>query len=127
MARSHRPDFKKNYQMCSYYFQNLTFYKLKFPKTDHYALVYSYLTYGNLICGNAYKSHIQKLVNIQKKIVRLMTFKSYSEHTEATLNDLKILNLSKLNEYLISSFMFRYFHLHNLYQLFSIEQIYSQS
>ena len=25
---------KKNYQMCSYYFQNPTFYKLKFSKTD---------------------------------------------------------------------------------------------
>ena len=60
-----------------------------------------------------------KLVNIQKKVVRLMTFKSYSEHTEPIFNDLKILNLSKLNEYLISSFMFRYFHLHNLPEIFT--------
>ena len=64
-------------------------------------------------------SHIQKLVNIQKKVVRLMTFKSYSEHTEPIFNDLKILNLSKLNEYLISSFMFRYFHLRNLPEIFN--------
>ena len=82
-------------------------------------MVYPYLTYGNLIWGNAYKSHTQKLVNIQKKIVRLMTFKSYSEHTEPIFNDLKILNLQKLNEYLTSSFMFRYFHLHNLPEIFT--------
>ena len=77
------------------------FTNLNSLKLIYYALVYPYLTYGNLIWGNAYKSHIQKLVNIQKKVVRLMTFKSYSEHTEPIFNDLKILNLSKLNEYLI--------------------------
>ena len=58
-------------------------------------------------------------MNIQKKIVRLMTFKSYSEHTEPIFSDLKILNLQKLNEYLTSSFMFRYFHLHNLPEIFT--------
>ena len=48
-----------------------------------------------------------------------MTFKSYSEHTEPIVNDLKILNQQKLNEYLTSSFMFRYFHLHNLSEIFT--------
>ena len=48
-----------------------------------------------------------------------MTFKSYSVHTEQIFNDLKILNLYKLNEYLTSSFMFRYFHLHNLPEIFT--------
>ncbi len=43
-----------------------------------------------------------------------MTFKSYSDHTEPIFNYLKILNLYKLNEYLTSSFMLRYFHLHTL-------------
>ncbi len=48
-----------------------------------------------------------------------MTFKSYSDHTEPFFNDLKILNLYKLNEYLTSTFMFRYFHLHNLPEIFT--------
>ncbi len=39
-------------------------------KLIYYALVYPYLIYGNLVWGNAYK--FKKLVNIQKKIVRLM-------------------------------------------------------
>ena len=46
-----------------------------------------------------------------------MTFKSYSDHTEPIFTDLKILNL--LNEYLTSSFMFRYFHLNNLSDIFT--------
>ena len=39
--------------------------------------------------------------------------------TQVIFNDLKILNLQKLNEYLTSSFMFRYFHLHNLPEIFT--------
>jgi hypothetical protein len=40
-----------------------------------------------------------------------MTFKLYFDHTEPIFNYLKILNLFKLNEYLTSLFMFRYFQL----------------
>ena len=47
-------------------------------KLIYYALVYPYL---NLVLGNTYNSRIQKIMNIQKKIVRLMTFNSYLEHT----------------------------------------------
>ena len=95
------------------------FTNLNSLKLIYYALVYPYLTYSNLTWGNAYKSHIQKLVNIQKKIIRLMTFKSYFDNAEPIFNHLKILNLYKLNEYLTSLFMFRYFHLQNLPEIFN--------
>ena len=94
------------------------FTNLNSLKLIYYALVYPYLTYGNLLWGNTYKSRFQKLVNIQKKIVRLMTFKSYFDHSEPIFNDLQILNLYKINYYLTSIFMFRYFHLH-IYQNYS--------
>ena len=58
------------------------FTNLNSLKLIYYAFVYPYLIYGNLIWGKAYKTHIQKIVNIQKKIVRLMTFMSYLEHSE---------------------------------------------
>ncbi len=48
-----------------------------------------------------------------------MAFKSYSDHTEPIFTDLKILNLFKVNDYLISSFMLRYFHMHNLPEIFT--------
>ena len=65
--------------------------------TDIY--IFMYIEVDNLFDNdyiyiyNAYKSRIQKIVNIQKKIVRLMTFKSYLEHTEPIFTELKILNL----------------------------------
>jgi hypothetical protein len=37
-------------------------------KLIYYALVYPYLIYGNLTWGNTYKSRIQKIMNIQKKL-----------------------------------------------------------
>ncbi len=83
-------------------------------KLIYYALVYPYLIYGNLIWGNTYKTRIQKIMNIQKKIVRMMTFKLYMEHTEPIFKELNILDIFKINDYLTAMFMFRYHHLKNL-------------
>ena len=80
---------------------------------------YPYLIYGNLIWSNTYKTRIQKLTNIQKKIIRLMIFQSNFSHTEKIFIDLQILNLIKLNNYLTSLFMFRYHHLKNLPKIFT--------
>ena len=41
-------------------------------KLIYYALVYPYLTYGNLVWDNTYRTRLQKLLKIQKKIVRLI-------------------------------------------------------
>ncbi len=48
-----------------------------------------------------------------------MTFKSYFDHTEPIFSDLSILNLCKLNEFLTSLLMFRYFNLQNLPEIFN--------
>jgi hypothetical protein len=65
-------------------------------KLIYYALAYPYLTYGNLFGGNTYPTRLQKLMNVQKKIVRLICFKSYSDHSEPLFLDLKILNVYKI-------------------------------
>ena len=73
------------------------FTNLNTIKLTYYALIYPYLTYGNLAWSNTYPSKIEKLFRIQKKIIRLMKFKSYTEHTKPLFNDLKILNIFKIN------------------------------
>ena len=88
-------------------------------KLIYYALVYPYLIYGNLIWGNTYKKRIQKSINIKKKSVRLMTFKSYLEHSEPIFKELKILDIYKINDYLTSLFMFQYHHIKNLPEVFT--------
>ena len=64
-------------------------------KLIYYALVYPCLIYGNLTWGNTYKNRIQNIMNIQKKIVRLMAFISYFDHSEPIFKDLNILNILK--------------------------------
>jgi hypothetical protein len=82
-------------------------------KLIHYALAYPYLTYGNLVWENTYPTRLQKIMNVQKKIVRLICFKSYSDHSEPLFLDLKILNVYKINDYLCSIFMCRFFYYQN--------------
>ena len=88
-------------------------------KLIYYALAYPYLTYGNLVWGNTYPTRLQKLMNVQKKIVRLICFKSYTDHSEPLFLDLKILNIYKINEYLGSIFMYRFNHCQNLPDFYS--------
>ena len=94
------------------------FTNLNALKLIYYSLVYPYLIYGNLIWGNTYKTRLQKIMNIQKKLMRLITFKSYSEHTESIFKKLEILNIYQVNDFLTSLFMFRYFNLKNLPEIF---------
>ena len=88
-------------------------------KLIYYALVYPYLTYGNLIWGNTYQTKLQKILNVQKKIVRLISFKSYLEHSNPLFHNLKILNIFKINDYLCSLFMYRYKYSNNLPEFFN--------
>ena len=95
------------------------FTNLNSRKLLYYSLVYPDLTYGNLIWGITYKTRIQKLINIQKKVIRLIAFKSFTEHTEPIFRDLEILSFEKINNFLICLFMFRYHYLENLPEVFS--------
>jgi hypothetical protein len=73
----------------------------------------------NLIWGNTYPTRLQKLTNVQKKIVRLICFKSYTDHSEPLFLDLKILNIYKINDYLCGIFMYRFNYCQNLPDFYS--------
>ena len=88
-------------------------------KLLYHALVYPYLTYANLAWGNTYPSKLQKLMSVQKKIVRLITFKSYSEHTEPLFKKLNLLNIYKINDYLTSLFIFQFYNMNNMPEIFN--------
>ena len=44
------------------------------------SLISPYLTYGVVAWGNAAKVHIQKLLVLQKRALRLVNFKSFQDH-----------------------------------------------
>ena len=67
--REHLGFISKNIIKCAaIIFRIRHFSNLNTLKLIYYVLVNPYLIYGNLIWGNTYKSRMQKLVNIQKKL-----------------------------------------------------------
>jgi hypothetical protein len=58
-------------------------------------------------------------MSVQKKIVRLITFKSYSEHTEPLFKKLNLLNIYKINDYMTSLFMFQFYNMNNMPEIFN--------
>ena len=57
----------------------------------YHTYIYPYLIYCIEIWGNAANCHLQPLLLIQKKIVRIITFSDYLAHTEPIFKELKVL------------------------------------
>ena len=75
----------------------------------YYALIYPYLHYGNIIWANTYQSSLEPLIKLQKKIIRIILFAGYKDHTPPIFKKLPILPFHQINEEKTALFMFRYF------------------
>ena len=63
----------------------------------YYSLIYPHLIYGNIVWSNNYKTRLESLIKIQKKVVRVITFSSYTESSKPLFQKLEILHVSQLN------------------------------
>ena len=77
------------------------------------ALLHPHLSYGLLVWGNANQTHINKIISIQKKAIRLTSKSSYNSHTEPLFKSANVLNLTDLYKHQVVLFMFDYMK-HNL-------------
>ena len=62
----------------------------------YYSYIYPYLIYCIEIWGISPQTHLNPLLLMQKKIIRIMTFTSYHAHTAPIFRDLEILTIDKL-------------------------------
>ncbi len=69
-----------------------------------------YLLYCIEVWGNACDSHLDPLIKMQKKIIRIITFSTYSAHSEPLFVELKILPIKKLVLQRIALQMFKFHH-----------------
>ena len=60
--------------------------------------------------GNTYKTYLNKLLILQKKIIRIIAGVKPRNHTEPLFKALNILNVFNINKYLIGRFMFHVYH-----------------
>ena len=72
--------------------------------TLYYTLVYPYLTYGINLWGAACDTHLNKLIIMQKKLVRSIAFAKYDAHTEPLFKKLGLLKLHDIYRVQISKF-----------------------
>ena len=69
-------------------------------------MVHPHINYCIEVWGSAYQSHINSLVVLQKKAIRIITFSHFQAHTEPLFKKNRILPLSKLYFLSISLLVF---------------------
>ena len=72
----------------------------------YHSLVYPYLYYGNIIWGSTYKTNLNRLKILQKRIVRIITKSSYDAHTAPLFHNYHLLNLDNIHTLQVGLFMF---------------------
>jgi hypothetical protein len=73
----------------------------------YYNFVYPYLIYGNLIWGGTYHTHLEPLILIQKKIIRILNNESYLAHTTPLFYQSSILKVKCIHTYVLAQYMFK--------------------
>ena len=76
-------------------------------KTLYYSFIYPYLLYCNHIWGCASKTALQRLVILQKKVIRIICYAPYLSHTAPLFAKLSLLRVQDIYIYLISVFMWK--------------------
>ena len=79
-------------------------------KTLYYSFLYPYFTYCNHVWGNTSSTNLKPLVVLQKRCVRIITSSKRLEHTEPLFEKLGLLRFHDINKYVLSKFLYRWFH-----------------
>ena len=70
-------------------------------------LIKPYFSYSILLWGNSFKTHLQKLIILQKKIVRIITNSEFRAHTANLFVEIKIMPLEKLYIYFAGIYLYK--------------------
>ena len=74
----------------------------------YYSFAYPYFMHCNHVWGNNYPANVEKLVLVQKKLVRIITNFHFGAHSEPLLYADRLLTISDINEYVVGMFMYRW-------------------
>ena len=74
----------------------------------YYSFAYPYFMYCNHVWGNNYPTYMEKLVLVQKKLVRIITNTPFRAHSEPLLYANKMLTVTDINEYVVGMFMYQW-------------------
>ena len=76
--------------------------------TLYYSLVYPYLHYCANVCGSTYQSNLKRLINLQKRVIRIASRSSFDAHTNPIFVSLRILKFKDIIKLQIGKVMYLY-------------------
>jgi len=77
-------------------------------KTLYYTFAYPYLIYCNIVWGNAHQIHLNKLLKIQKRIIRIINNNAYKLESKSLFLKFNMLDVYQIHFYLVANFMYKY-------------------
>ena len=76
--------------------------------TLYYTFAYPYFTYCIQVWGKTYISNCNKLVLLQKRLIRIISGSSYLAHTAPLYKEINLLKLDEIYQYMTLLFMYKY-------------------
>ena len=76
----------------------------------YYSFIYPYFIYCNQVWGNTYKTYLQKLTLLQKRIIRIIAGVHPLTHTDPLFMQFNILKFAHIHSFLIGRLMYRVYH-----------------
>ena len=71
----------------------------------YYSLVHTHLSYGIIIWGSTYKSHLEKLTSLQNKAIRAVGGAGWNESSSPLYYKFKVLKFHDIYKYELAKFM----------------------
>ena len=78
--------------------------------TLYYSFIYPYFNYCIAVWGNTYSTHLDPLVKLQKRAIRLIASLPKRSHTETLFTQYRLLPLAKIYIYSVQLFMYKFHH-----------------
>ena len=78
----------------------------------YYSFAYPYFIYCNHVWGNTYPTNLNKMILLQKKLIRIVTCSPYRAHSKPLLVANNVLSVNEINVYIVGIFMYNYGHDH---------------
>ena len=76
----------------------------------YYSFIYPYFTYCVHVWGKTYRSNLDGIITLQKRVIRILAGVHPLTHTEPIFSRLKILKFFDLVDYIIGIFMYKVYH-----------------
>ena len=62
----------------------------------YYSFIYPFLIYGITAWWNTYKSTLTPIINLQKRVLRIITFLNYNDHSNPLFKALEIIKFEDI-------------------------------